>query len=81
MAGALGAASVAFADVDPAYSARLLAAALKAYQFAVKYRGLYHDAIPEAASFYRCVYGCRCRSDVIPHGAHASWAIRFGFGV
>ncbi|KIZ05445.1 hypothetical protein MNEG_2515 [Monoraphidium neglectum] len=53
MAGALGAASVAFADVDPAYSARLLAAALKAYQFAVKYRGLYHDAIPEAASFYR----------------------------
>jgi len=53
MAAALGSASVVFKDKDPAYSAKLLAAALKAFDFASKYQGLYNNAIPDAASFYR----------------------------
>lgn len=46
MAAALGAASVVFKDTNPAYSAKLLAAALKAYNFATKHQGLYNNAIP-----------------------------------
>lgn len=53
MAAALGAASVVFKDVNPAYSQQLLAAALKAYDFATKNLGLYNNAIPDAANFYR----------------------------
>ena len=53
MAAALGAASVVFKDSNPAYSAQLLAAALKAYDFASKNLGLYNNAISDAANFYR----------------------------
>jgi hypothetical protein len=53
MAAALGAASVVFQDTNPAYSAQLLAAALKAYAFATQHVGLYNNAIPDAANFYR----------------------------
>jgi endoglucanase len=53
MAAALASASVVFEPVDPAYSAKLLAAALKAYDFASKHIGSYNNAIPDAANFYR----------------------------
>jgi hypothetical protein len=53
MAAALASASVIFKDADPAYSAKLLASALKAYDFARNNLGLYNNAIPDAANFYR----------------------------
>ena len=53
MAAALASASVVFKDANPAYSQQLLSAALKAYDFATKHTGLYNNAIPDAANFYR----------------------------
>ncbi|XP_050726714.1 endoglucanase 4-like [Eriocheir sinensis] len=52
-AAALAAASIAFKDVDSAYSDELLAAAKGLYDFADQYRGDYHNAITDAAAYYR----------------------------
>ncbi|MCX7868965.1 MAG: glycoside hydrolase family 9 protein, partial [Terrimicrobiaceae bacterium] len=52
-AAALAAASLLFSKEDPAYSARLLAAAESLYDFANRYRGAYCASIPNAAGHYR----------------------------
>ena len=52
-AAAMAAASMIFADDDPAYSTTLLEHAKQLYQFADTYRGAYSDAITDAANFYR----------------------------
>jgi len=51
-ASAFAAASILFADSDPAYSAECLEHAKQLYDFADKHRGKYTDSIPEAANFY-----------------------------
>ncbi len=51
-AAALAAASMVFADSDPAYSAELLSHARELYSFADTYRGKYSDAITDATAFY-----------------------------
>ncbi len=51
-AAALAAASMVFADSDPAYSAELLSHAEQLYSFADTYRGKYSDAITDAVAFY-----------------------------
>ncbi|KAK8407660.1 hypothetical protein O3P69_002307 [Scylla paramamosain] len=52
-AAALAVASIAFKEVDSSYSSQLLTVAEDLYDFADKYRGLYHDSITDAGSFYR----------------------------
>ena len=52
-AAALAAASIVFKEDDPTYSATCLEHAKELYQFADEFRGAYHDAITDAASFYR----------------------------
>ena len=56
-AAALAAASIAFRSTDIGYSMRLLEHAAELYEFADKYRGVYSDSIPNAASFYRSFSG------------------------
>lgn len=51
-AAALAAASMIFADDDPAYSAELLDNAIALYNFADTYKGKYSDAITDASAFY-----------------------------
>ncbi|CAL4079034.1 unnamed protein product, partial [Meganyctiphanes norvegica] len=51
-ASAFAAASILFADSDPAYSAECLEHAKQLYEFADKYRGRYTDAINDAGGFY-----------------------------
>ncbi len=51
-AAALAAASMIFANDDPAYSAQLLEHAIALYEFADTYRGRYSDAISDATAFY-----------------------------
>ncbi|XP_070154972.1 endoglucanase A [Polyergus mexicanus] len=51
-AAALAASSIVFANVDPEYSAECLKHAEQLYKFANTYRGLYHEAIPNAKQFY-----------------------------
>lgn len=54
MAAALAAASQAFVWKDAKYSATLLVAAKKAYDFATKYQGSYTPtSVPDAAAFYK----------------------------
>ncbi|KAK6926465.1 Glycoside hydrolase family 9 [Dillenia turbinata] len=52
-AAALAAASIALKASKPAYSAKLLNHAKQLFNFANKYRGLYHNSIPEDGEFYR----------------------------
>lgn len=42
-------------DVDSAYASKLVEAAQGLFDFADQYRGLYHDSITDAGSYYRCV--------------------------
>jgi len=56
-AAALAAASIAFRFSDVSYSMKLLQHAADLYEFADKYRGVYSDSIPNAASFYRSFSG------------------------
>ncbi len=51
-AAAMAAASMIFANDDPAYSAILLDHAIALYNFADNYRGKYSDAITDATAFY-----------------------------
>ncbi len=51
-AAAMAAASMIFAEDDPAYSAQLLDHAIALYSFADSYRGKYSDAITDATAFY-----------------------------
>ncbi|WP_132702569.1 glycoside hydrolase family 9 protein [Reinekea marinisedimentorum] len=51
-AAALAAISMVFADDDPDYAAELLSHAKELYAFADNYRGVYSDAITDAASYY-----------------------------
>ncbi|KAL2742032.1 endoglucanase E-4-like isoform X2 [Vespula maculifrons] len=51
-AAALAASSIVFKNVDPNYSERCLKHAKELYNFANKYRGLYHSAIRGAAQYY-----------------------------
>ncbi|XP_045614932.1 uncharacterized protein [Procambarus clarkii] len=52
-AAALAAASIVFKDVDPAYSAQVLAVASELYEFADAKREHYHISIPDAAGYYQ----------------------------
>ena len=52
-AAAMAAASIVFADDDPAYSAELLTHAEQLYDFADTYRGKYSDCVTGVQSFYR----------------------------
>ena len=52
-AAAMAAASIAFAQDDSAYSARLLEHAKTLFEFADKYRGKYSDSVPGASKFYK----------------------------
>ncbi len=56
-AAALAATSILFADSDPAYSATLISHAEQLYNFADTKRGVYSDAIPDAANFYKSFSG------------------------
>ncbi|CAC5381277.1 E3.2.1.4 [Mytilus coruscus] len=49
---AFASASIAFAQEDPAYSAKLLSKARTLYTFAKTYRGKYSDSVPEVNPFY-----------------------------
>nr|AGG19097.1 cellulase [Zea mays] len=51
-AAALAAASVAFRQLDAAYSAMLLGHAEQLFSFAKNHRGLYQNSVPGAAKFY-----------------------------
>lgn len=52
-AAALAAASIVFQDVDPDYSAEVLAAAKELYTFGDERREYYHVSIPEVQDFYK----------------------------
>ena len=52
-AAALAAASMVFADEDPAYSRTLLDHAKEIFTFADQYRGKYSDSVSAAAKFYK----------------------------
>ena len=52
-AAALAAASIAFKDVDPAYSSKLICHAKSIMGIADTYRGSYSDSVSAAANFYR----------------------------
>ncbi|AZQ61593.1 PKD domain-containing protein [Flammeovirga pectinis] len=56
-AAAMAASSILFKDNDPAYSTLLLQHAKQLYEFADNYRGVYSEAIPDAAGFYRSFSG------------------------
>jgi len=56
-AAALAATSIVFADSDPNYSATLRSHAEQLYNFADTKRGIYSDAIPDAANFYKSFSG------------------------
>lgn len=56
-AAAMAAASIVFKTSDPAYSATLLSHAVTLYNFADTYRGVYSDAITDAAGYYRSYSG------------------------
>ncbi|MGL5865777.1 MAG: glycoside hydrolase family 9 protein [Dermatophilaceae bacterium] len=56
-AASMAAASMVFAQEDPAYSAKLLDHATRLYAFADKYRGKYSDAVPDAAKYYNSFSG------------------------
>lgn len=56
-AAALAAASIAFKDADPSYSATLLDHAKQLFQFADQYRGKYSDSIPQVRRV--CFFGLR----------------------
>ncbi|WP_010177418.1 glycoside hydrolase family 48 protein [Aquimarina agarilytica] len=56
-AAAMAAASILFKDSDPAYSKTLLDHAKQLYKFADDYRGVYSEAITDAAGFYRSFSG------------------------
>ena len=52
-AAALAATSLVFKEVDPEYSELLLNHAKELYSFAMEFRGLYHESIPDAVEFYK----------------------------
>lgn len=52
-AAALATISMVFSQVDPSYSSQVLATAQSLYTFATTHRGLYHNSITDAATFYR----------------------------
>ncbi|XP_051200696.1 endoglucanase 19 [Lolium perenne] len=55
-AAALAASSVAFRRSDPAYSARLLHAAMAVFEFADRHRGSYSDSLSADVCPYYCSY-------------------------
>ncbi|MCG8701487.1 MAG: glycoside hydrolase family 9 protein [Bacteroidales bacterium] len=58
-AAAMAAASMVFADEDPAYSAELLKHAKQLFNFGDKYRGVYSDVVGDVSNFYRSWSGYR----------------------
>lgn len=70
-AAAMAAASIVFRSSDKRYSMKLLQHAEDLYEFADKYRGVYSDSIPNAASFYRSFSGYK---DELVWGA--AWLFR-----
>ncbi|XP_066912939.1 uncharacterized protein [Clytia hemisphaerica] len=52
-AAALAASSLVFKEVDADYSDVLLQHAKELYSFAMDFRGLYHESIPDATEFYK----------------------------
>ncbi|KAJ4781412.1 Endoglucanase [Rhynchospora pubera] len=55
-AAALAAASIVFKDSDSAYSAKLLQAATKVFDFADRYRGSYSDSLNSVVCPFYCSY-------------------------
>ncbi|KAF3336134.1 endoglucanase 1-like protein [Carex littledalei] len=55
-AAALAAASIVFKNCDPAYSAKLLHAATKVFDFADRYRGSYSDSLSSVVCPFYCSY-------------------------
>ncbi|KAK7379338.1 hypothetical protein VNO80_04796 [Phaseolus coccineus] len=55
-AAALAASSIVFRDSDPAYSSRLLQAAIKVFNFADRYRGSYSDSLGSVVCPFYCSY-------------------------
>ncbi|GAA0167618.1 hypothetical protein LIER_22506 [Lithospermum erythrorhizon] len=55
-AAALSAASIVFKDSDPAYSQKLLSAAVQVFQFADRYRGSYSDSLNSVVCPFYCSY-------------------------
>lgn len=51
-AAALAATSLVFKEKNLTYSQQVLRNAAELYQFAVEYKGLYHEAIPGAKIYY-----------------------------
>jgi hypothetical protein len=52
---AMASAAILLKPTNPSYSDNLLTRAKQLFTFADKYRGNYHDSIPQAADFYRLV--------------------------
>jgi hypothetical protein len=52
-AAAMAAASIVFHESDPTYAKELLTHATKLYESADQHRGVYHNAITDAAAFYK----------------------------
>ena len=52
-AAAMAATAIVFKDSDSAYANTLIGHAEDLFAFADNFRGTYHDAIPNAQSFYR----------------------------
>lgn len=50
---AFAAASIVLKNTNPEYSQKLLNHSIQLYNFADRYRGLYHQAIPDAAEKYK----------------------------
>ncbi|ONK64537.1 uncharacterized protein A4U43_C07F27130 [Asparagus officinalis] len=55
-AAALAASSIVFTDSDPAYSAKLLQAAVNVFDFADKHRGSYSDSLGSVVCPFYCSY-------------------------
>ncbi|KOM39138.1 hypothetical protein LR48_Vigan03g252000 [Vigna angularis] len=55
-AAALAASSIVFGDSDPAYSSKLLQAAIKVFNFADRYRGSYSDSLGSVVCPFYCSY-------------------------
>ena len=51
-AAALAAAAVLIRPTDSSYADKLVSHAVKLFQFADQYRGIYSDSIPQAAEYY-----------------------------
>ena len=59
-AAAMASASILLKSTNPTYSENLLKRAKQLFEFADKFRGSYHESIPQAADFYRFAFHSEC---------------------